>query len=149
MAGVTLRYGLAPGGVYLVVHGSKPPPLDEWKLYVEDMEGHARAQALRVLFILSGGGGPDAVQRKWVAQMWKRLGGNPPIIAVAPRRVSLGVVIAMNWFLTNPIRTFSMDEIDEALKQLALTDMDRQAFCAQLAQAKQFFRTDFCPEDPG
>jgi hypothetical protein len=147
MTGTTLRYGLGPGGVYLVVHGHKPPQHEEWKRYVEDMEEHARAGSLRTVFILSAGALPDALQRKCVTQMWQRVGTNPPIIGVGHGRLSRGVVTAINWLLSRPMRLFSTDEFQSAVEQLALTDADRRAFLVQLGRAKLHFGSDFGAQD--
>lgn len=111
--------------MYVVVHGEQPPGDGEWKTYVDDME--KRASSVKGVLVYTLGAGPDPKQRKYVSDMWSRRGQMLPLALVTPSAFVRGVVTALNWMLPKPIKTFTPDQLHEALDFLGITNADRKA----------------------
>src|SRR6476620_10097389 len=90
--------------VSVVLHGTDAPSDDDWNAYLIEMEN---AQELNALFIFTLGGGPNAAQRKSVADMWQRRKSMPPTSLVTPSAVVRTIVTALNWVLPQKITPFA------------------------------------------
>lgn len=119
-----MAFGMTPVGVYVVVHAAESPSNEAWSEYVADMERNARA--IRGLAVYTTGGGPNAGQRKQVADMWARVGVNPQIVVITPHAVVRTIVTALNWFLSRKIQAFQPDELDPALRHLGVGRGEQQ-----------------------
>lgn len=118
-----MAYAMTGGGVYVVVHDEIDPTPDVWREYVNEME--KQAPKIRGLAVYSLGGGPKAAERRYVADMWTRVGVNPPIVLVTPVLMVRTVVTALNWFLSRPIETFPPADFDRAMDKLDLAKAER------------------------
>lgn len=130
MAG-NLAHG-AVNNLYVVVHNEAPPGPEEWKAYVDAMA--LEAPRMRALIVHSYGGGPNTVQRQYVADMWKRVGKNPPIAVISSSRTTRGVVTALNWVLSQEIKAFPIGAEERAFEYLGLDAREQAAARACIKQ---------------
>ncbi|HMJ09902.1 MAG TPA: STAS/SEC14 domain-containing protein [Polyangiaceae bacterium] len=125
----TFRWANA-GSVRVCVHGLTNPFDEEWRAYVDDLAVNGRA--LKGILVYTAGGGPNAAQRKYLAELWTRRGSMLPVALMSPSTVVRGMVTALNWVLPKPIRTFPPDQPDEAVRFLQLDAAESRAALAKL-----------------
>lgn len=106
------------GSVMVVVHNLESPPYHEWDPYLRAMESERKAARLDAMIVRSRGGGPNARQRREVTEMWKRVGGNPPIAVVTESTMARGLSAALNFFLPSGIRVYPPSDSTRALEDL-------------------------------
>ena len=129
--GRTFHWGKA-GNVGVFVHGHKEPREKEWRDSIDQLA--AQADTMKGVLVYTLGGGPNSTQRKYLADMWLRRGAMLPTALVTPSSVVRGIVTALNWVLPKPIRTFSPDQVQEAMRFLQLDDDDARIAVAKLAE---------------
>ena len=118
------------GNVRVCVHGAKAPLDKEWHAYVDDLA--VNGKGLKGILVYTAGGGPNAAQRKYLAELWTRRGSELPVALMSPSTVVRGMVTALNWVLPKPIRTFNPDHPDEAVRFLKLDAAESRAALATL-----------------
>jgi len=103
------------GDCVILVHGTHEPSLDEWDKYLEFLvKIRDREGALRIL-VYSNGGAPTAIQRN---RLNAQFPVSYPVAVMTGSTVVRGVVTALNWFYSRPLRTFAPSKLDEAMKHL-------------------------------
>jgi hypothetical protein len=133
LKGRTMKYAQV-GRTYVTFHGAVEPSKNDWNDWLADLEKNA--PNLDGVFVFTGGGGPNALQRKQTINMWSRQARVPPIAVVFTNPVVRTMATAMNYFMSRPIRMFSPAEIDDALeKYLALSPADLSAVRALMPAA--------------
>ena len=118
------------GNVRVCVHGAKSPSDQEWHAYVDDLA--VNGSALKGILVYTAGGGPNAAQRKYLAELWTRRGSMLTVALMSPSTVVRGMVTALNWVLPKPIRTVNPDTPDEAVRFLQLDAAESRAALAKL-----------------
>lgn len=121
----------AVGNIVVGFHTRDNPNDDDWTAYLECgrvlLEEHERIGILAY----SLGGGPNAVQRGEVNEMFK---DTPQRVAVMlDSRMARGAVTALSWF-NNKIHAFKLDQQDEALAHLGATPEQVTRVKEELAQ---------------
>ena len=129
--GSTMSFGRV-GRTYVCVHWTLAPSDADWKAFIADIE--SQAALIAGLFVYSlDGAGPNAMQRKQVAEMWARV-GRPPAIAVVTKSPAVQAMItALNYFLARPIQRFSPEAVDTALDFVRVPDPERAVIRALIS----------------
>jgi hypothetical protein len=122
------------GNVRVCVHGLRDPVDKEWHAYVDDLTVHG--DRLKGILVYTAGGGPNAAQRKYLAELWTRRGSMLPVALMSPSTVVRGMVTAMNWVLPKPIRTFNAEQPEEAARFLQLDAGESRAALAKLNELR-------------
>jgi hypothetical protein len=122
------------GNVRVCVHGLKHPLDKEWHAYVDDLA--VNGGALKGILVYTAGAGPNAAQRKYLAELWTRRGSMLPVALMSPSTVVRGMVTALNWVLPKPIRTFNPDQPEEAVRFLQLDAEESRAALAKLKELR-------------
>src|SRR5690349_230705 len=118
LRGSTMKFGRV-GRAYVCIHPDLAPSDADWKALMADVEQQARQ--ISGLFVYAAeGGGPNAVHRKQIIEMWARVGRPPPIAVVASSPAVRAMITAINYFLPRPIREFSLDAMGEALEYVGV-----------------------------
>jgi hypothetical protein len=111
-AGEAWKHSLIDG-IWLTVHGSRPPTDAEWQSHVNEMLGSI--DRVRAVLILTEGPSPDARQRAILGAMPELLA--LPRAVVTGSAMARGAATAVQW-LGGEIRSFEPDELDDALGYL-------------------------------
>jgi hypothetical protein len=127
----SFRWGQA-GNVCVVVHGLRDPATQEWREYVDDMAAHVKV--LKGVLVYTAGAGPNSTQRKYLSDMWNRSAITLPVALMTPSTVVRGMVTALNWVMPKPIRTFTPDQVEDALRYLQLNEDEARAALAKLTE---------------
>jgi hypothetical protein len=128
----TMVFGVI-GDVYICMHrpGVKPSASD-WTAFVKDLE--IKAKNYRVGLTYASNVGPSSLQRQELADMWERVGDVFPCVVLTDDLLVRGIITAINWFLSKPLRGMSTQEIDAACDYLMIRRGDR-------APIRAFFET--------
>lgn len=110
------------GDYLLMAHPHGDPTEDEWDDAVAAIR-EAADRGARGLLVHTIGGGPNAAQRKQIAEMWEARGSMLSIAVTTPSSVVRGVITALNWFLSRPIRAYAT--LDESMDYLDVPRVDR------------------------
>lgn len=110
------------GDFLLMTHPHGDPTEAEWDEAVAAIRKAADSGA-RGLLVHTIGGGPNAAQRKQVAEMWEARGSMITIAVTTPSSMVRGVITALNWFLSRPIRAFAT--LEESMDYLDVPRVDR------------------------
>jgi len=124
LRGSTMQFGRV-GSIYVCVHPSTPPSSGEWDTWLEDVE--REVPTLSGALVYTEGGGPDARQRKETAAMWNRQARSLPIAVVTKSPVVRGMLTALNFFLSRPLRGYAPEQLDEALTEYLKVAPEQQA----------------------
>lgn len=112
------------GNVHIVINGTTEPHDEDWRLYMNAVRSEEQKMTdfakMRTL-VFSGGGGPNAKQRKEINEF---LGGRAtPVAIVTSSTIMRGIVTALQWF--NPLaRAFSPDNVVAAMQFLGTSNSD-------------------------
>jgi hypothetical protein len=110
----TMRFDHTASGIFLLVHSTASPSLDEWQAHVVAMEKGIRS--LRGVMVVSGGAGavPNAAQRRMVASMFARQPIHPRVAVLTVSTVERNVITGFSWIMRNPIRGFAAANAHDA-----------------------------------
>lgn len=97
----------------VVVHDEMTPTDLEWSDYLDALHKAAPSG----VFVYSGGGGPNAVQRRKLQAVLKAIGGTR-VAVLTPGVVARTIVSALNLFSPQPMAVFAPDEVVEALEHI-------------------------------
>jgi hypothetical protein len=120
----TIRHARC-GQLVLLAHGMNPPSDEEWAQYVEVL-GKAHGSGATGLLVLTDGPGPHSTQRKLVSSFDMRTA------VLTPSQVARGMVTALSWFGLK-IRSFTLEQIDDALTFLEVDPAEQTEVCRTLA----------------
>jgi hypothetical protein len=118
------------GTTIILVCGKRDPSNEQWSAWCDAYANAVEHHAVRRLFVVSAGGGPNARQRKEVvATLMQRVGavveelstaacGNSPAVRI--------VTAALGWMTgVHRMRSFSGDDRDRALVYLGVPEEQR------------------------
>ncbi|HEU4406272.1 MAG TPA: hypothetical protein VFS43_13490 [Polyangiaceae bacterium] len=100
-------------GVWLTVHGARPPTDAEWQRHVDELLD--AGERVRAILILTEGPGPDARQRATLKALPELL--CLPRAVVTGSALARGAATAVHW-LGGEVRSFAPDELGDALAYL-------------------------------
>jgi hypothetical protein len=110
------------GRLMVAVHSSVPPTDAEWTRWVSfGLEAHS--DALRLFVETKGRGGPNAKQRRLLADNLQPLGMRCAILTGSP--IVRGIVTAVAW-LNVDLRAFAVDDHEAAMSFLQLSAAERE-----------------------
>jgi hypothetical protein len=125
------------GRLMFAVHNAQPPTDAEWARWVS-LGVEAQTNALRLFVETRGGGGPNAKQRRLLADNLQRFGMRCAIVTSSP--IIRGIVTAVAW-LNVDLRAFAPGDQEAALSYLQLTAAERdileQTLSVLRAEAEQ------------
>lgn len=110
------------GRLMVAVHSPVPPTDAEWARWVS-LGLEAQTNALRLFVETSGGGGPNAKQRRLLADNLQPLGMRCAIVTSSP--IVRGIVTAVAW-LNVDLRAFAPGDQDAAATFLQLSAEERK-----------------------
>lgn len=110
------------GRLMVAVHSPEPPTDDEWTRWV-GLGLEASTNALRLFVETNGFGGPNAKQRKQLAENLRRFGMRCAIMTSSP--VIRGIVTAVAW-LNVDLRAFAPGDHAAAASYLQLSAAEAQ-----------------------
>jgi hypothetical protein len=108
------------GSLHVIVNGADGPEAKEWGAYAQALQAEVKrgidVTEFRTI-VFSEGGGPNASQRKTIADL---LQGKPsPIAIVSGNPLMRTIITALSWF--NPkCKSFSPSEVGRALDHLGV-----------------------------
>src|SRR4051794_24896155 len=106
------------GNLLICVHNENTPTDADWGVYLSELvRSRANWARLRIL-VITNGGGPDANQRKRLAEVLK---GEVIPAAVVSESIKMRFIVSMVALLNPQIRTFPRSELDGAFASLKLT----------------------------
>jgi hypothetical protein len=114
----------------LIVHGGEGPSDEDWHAMLALAE-QTRPRALLV-FAPAACPGPNRVQRRRAAVMWKGLGYRAPLVLLSESRLLRGMVTATEWVTRQPAWSFAPTEVALAWDALGL-DRETRAFSCAMA----------------
>ena len=105
--------------VMVLVHGETEPRDDEWANYIAVVKVAIAKRAVRVLLVLSRGGGPNAKQRARIVEAYQ--GSNVYAAICTSSAVARGVTTAIGWiYKANLMRSFPSGQLNEAMTHLGI-----------------------------
>ncbi len=140
--GSTMKFGRI-GALYVILHPSSDPSPDEWKASLDD--GKRELASIRGVFVYSAGGGPNADQRKRLAEFYA---ANPllSLLAVVTNSATArAIATGLNWFLKHPFRLFSPDELELAFTHVRASSAEQTAISALLQQHAEWLSLKMRP----
>jgi hypothetical protein len=122
MTTATMKFGMSSEGVYCLVQGSNNLDDQEWSAYVEDMSRNA--DRMKGVIVFSAGSGPNANQRKLVAEMWKAHGRMPIVAVISNSALHRGMITAINWIINTRMESglcaYPSEEAHRALAKMGV-----------------------------
>lgn len=121
------------GELELLVIGEHSPSADDWDRHCQRVqEAIATHKLAQLVAVVSGGGSPNAAQRKQFLQIIMAAPVRPKRIAVCTSSiVARGVMTAFTWFGMNGLRAFQFNDLSQAWMWLAPERLP----CAELQAA--------------
>jgi hypothetical protein len=147
MAFTTLARG--PARLVICLHTSVDPPAAEWENVLSQLSALLAAvpdtRQVRML-VVTGGGGPDAIQRAQLAKVWGRRDLKVAVLVPGVGNpLKRGLMTALSW-LNPAMAFFTPDQLREALihlqhvEELAVVWQELTRLQAQLAQVSTLQR---------
>ena len=122
------------GNLLLCVHNEKSPTDADWELYLSALRAERANWARLRILVITGGGGPDAKQRKRLAEA---LAGEAVPAAVVSESIKIRFIGSMVALLNPKMSTFSRSELEQAFASLSLSADERQQAIKNLREMEK------------
>ena len=101
----------------IAVHTAAPPSDEDIQAWLREVVHH---RAERILIMGGASPGPNAVQRKIMIEAARTNNLNPKTAILTDSAIARGVATVFNWFNISGIRIFTVNDVEGALRYLAL-----------------------------
>src|SRR5262245_4456179 len=123
------------GDYFLVVQTGVNPSQAEWDWEMREVsEGRSRIQGTLVYTM---GGSPNAAQRKQLREVVLHGGAAFPTAIMMSSTVIRTVVTAINFFLNDQLKTFSLHDVDSAMSYIGVPLTQCRSVIAALGEMKR------------
>ena len=120
----TMRFGRL-GELYVALHPSVDPAGEDWLAMLDDLK--RELPSVRGVFVYTMGGGPNADQRRRLAEVYAANPGVSLLAVVTPSAAVKAIVTAINWFVRHAFKMFSPEHLDDAFGHLRASSTEQAA----------------------
>jgi hypothetical protein len=113
-------------------HSTNSPSDSEWDTVLEFYASNSKR--IQNIVVVTGGGGPNARQRSAFNQSRTKLDWNPKTVILSGSAMVRGIVTAFNWWTSDPMKMFPLENLSEALIHLKLSSAEQTNVTIQVKQ---------------
>ena len=135
--GSTMMFGRI-GDLYVVLHPSSDPSPDDWRAALEG--GKRELPTVRGVFVYTSGGGPNADQRKRLAEIYAASPLLSLLAVVTSSPTARAIATGLNWFLKHPFKLFSPEEIEQAFTHVRASSAEQVAISKLLERHVEWLK---------
>lgn len=128
------------GRIAITVHGERAPSREDWATYIETISRLPNLATVRAL-VVSAGGGPNAIQRGELVDLFDSDDRGATRTAIVTRSMTMrGIATAISWF-NRGLKAFKPSEMDAALVYLEFGSTERAIAKTTVVALQRGFRT--------